>query len=111
MMHSCGSIVKVIPLLIEAGVDILDPIQVTAVNMQPEYLQETFGKDIVFHGGVDTQQVLPNESADQVYRHAKETIQALGKDAGYIFAPSQLLEPDIPVENIDVIYKTAREYK
>ncbi len=111
MMHSCGSIVKVIPLLIEAGVDILDPIQITAADMEPKLLQEQFGKKIIFHGGVDTQHVLPNKSVDQVYQHAREIIQTLGKDAGYIFAPSQILQPDIPVDNVDAMYRAAREYK
>ncbi len=110
MMHSCGSIAEIIPLLIEAGVDVLNPVQVTAVDMEPKSLNQKFGKKIIFHGGVDTQHVLPNKSADQVYQHAEETIQALSKGGGYIFAPSQILQPDIPVENIDAMYRAAMNY-
>lgn len=59
---------------------------------------------------IDTQQVLPTETPDNVYLHAQETLRILGKDGGYIFAPSQLIQDDIPVENIDAMYRTAREY-
>ncbi len=110
MTHSCGSIHSIIPLLIEAGVDILDPIQVTAEGMDPATLKEKFGDQIVFHGAVDTQQVLPTETPDNVYLHAQETLRILGKEGGYIFAPSQLIQDDIPVENIEAMYRAAREF-
>lgn len=111
MMHSCGSISEIIPYLIEAGVDILDPIQVTANKMLPDTLADKFGGKIVFHGGVDTQQVLPNASASEVEQHSIFTIKSLGSKGGYIFAPSQLLGPDIPVENILAMYKAVNEFK
>jgi len=111
MMHSCGAISELIPLLIEAGVDILDPVQVTARDMEPASLKSRFGDRIIFHGGIDTQQVLPTESPEGVYRHALDTIETLGECGGYIFAPSQTLLPDIPVENIDAMYRAAREYR
>jgi uroporphyrinogen decarboxylase len=104
MMHSCGSISKIIPELIEAGVDILDPIQVTAKNMEPEFLAKHFGGKIVFHGGIDTQQVLPTATPEKVADHAAYVTQTLGSKGGYIFAPSQLLGPDIPLENILAMY-------
>ncbi|MHB9124586.1 MAG: uroporphyrinogen decarboxylase family protein [Armatimonadota bacterium] len=111
MMHSCGGISDIIPILIEAGVDILDPVQVTAKGMEPSSLKAEFGDRIIFHGGVDTQHVLPRESLEGVYQHAVETIRMLGKGGGYIFAPSQILNEDIPVENIDAMYRAAREYR
>lgn len=104
MMHSCGSISKIIPQLIEAGVDILDPIQVTANDMEPDFLAENFGGKIVFHGGIDTQQVLPNATPEAVAEHVAYITQTLGSKGGYIFAPSQLLGPDIPLENILAMY-------
>jgi len=110
MMHSCGAISDIIPWLMEAGVDILDPIQVTARDMDPDTLGQKFGGKIVFHGGVDTQQVLPNASPEEVKKHASHVISALNARGGYIFAPSQLLGPDIPVENILAMYETANEY-
>lgn len=110
MMHSCGAISSIIPLLIKAGVDILDPIQVTAKGMLPAELKVRIGNDIIFHGGIDVQQVLPNGSKQQIYEHVCETIKVLGEQGGYIFAPSQLLQSDIPIESIDVMYKAARNY-
>ena len=105
MMHSCGAISEIIPDLINAGVDILDPVQVTAKGMEPGSIADRFGGKIIFHGGIDTQQVLPTASPDQVFEHAKLVSETLGKGNGYIFAPSQSLGPDIPVENIIAMYK------
>lgn len=104
MMHSCGSISKIMPELIEAGVDILDPIQVTAKDMEPELLADKFGGKIVFHGGIDTQQVLPSTTPEEVREHALYVTQTLGRKGGYIFAPSQILGSDIPIENILAMY-------
>lgn len=109
MMHSCGAIAELIPLLIEAGVDILDPIQVTAKGMMPAELKARFGGRLVFHGGIDTQQALPFGTREQVAAHVRETIATLGRDGGYLFAPSQILGPDIPVQNIVTMYRTLSE--
>ncbi|NQU41880.1 methyltransferase, partial [bacterium] len=111
MMHSCGSIRPLIPHLIEAGVDILDPIQVSAEGMGTEDLKREFGHEIVFHGGIDTQHVLPRGSVEEVESHVKETMGTLGDSGGYVFAPSQILGPDIPVENVLSMYETAKNLK
>ena len=111
MMHSCGAITDIIPFLIEAGIEILDPIQITAKNMEHSLLADRFGGKIVFHGGIDTQNILPNGTAEQASEHALEIINILGKYNGYIFAPSQLLGPDIPVENILAAYGVAGKVK
>jgi uroporphyrinogen decarboxylase len=111
MMHSCGSIKPIIPFLIEAGVDILDPIQVTASDMVPEDLETRFGKQLVFHGGIDTQYILPGSNPENVYDHCLATMKTLGKNGGYIFAPSQILQGDIPPENIDSMYAAARIFR
>ena len=108
MMHSCGAISEIIPDIIEAGVDILDPIQVTATGMKPQSLADKFGGKIVFHGGVDTQQVLPNCTPQEVANHAREVMETLNQNGGYIFAPSQILSPDISVENILAMYETVK---
>jgi len=106
MMHSCGAISELIPFLIEAGVDILDPIQVTAKGMVPAILKACFGERLVFHGGIDTQQILPFGTPELVEAHVRGTAAALGQDGGYLFAPSQILGPDIPVANIVAMYDT-----
>ena len=98
MQHTCGAASELLPLFIEAGIDIIDPVQVTAKGMDPVVLKKRYGEDIVFHGGIDTQHVLPNLSPDEVYQHASDIMHTLGKEGGYIFAPSQILQKDIPVE-------------
>jgi uroporphyrinogen decarboxylase len=106
MMHSCGAISELIPLLIEAGVDILDPIQVTAKGMDPADLAQKFGGKITFHGGIDTQNILPRGTEEDVERHVREVVGTLAPTGRYIFAPSQILGTDIPMENIIRMYKT-----
>ena len=105
MMHSCGSVSQLIPDLIEAGVDILDPIQVSAVGMEPESLAEQFGGKIIFHGGMDTQQILPFGNVDEVKTLKKKIGKSLGSTGGYILSGSQLLGSDIPVENIVAMFE------
>ena len=91
--------------------EIIDPVQATAIGMEPMQLKNEFGENIVFHGAIDTQQILPSGTPEQVYRHAVETIKVLGKNGGYIFASCNSLQGDTPVENIDMMYKAAREYR
>ena len=109
MMHSCGAIAPLIPHLMEAGVDILDPIQVSAKGMSPERLGAEFGGKIIFHGGIDTQHVLPESAPDEVKEHVRAVVDALGNGNGYIGAPSQILGADIPIANILAMYEAMKE--
>jgi uroporphyrinogen decarboxylase len=111
MMHSCGSIAEIIPMLIEAGVDIIDPVQVTARGMEGAKLKERFGSEITFHGGIDTQRLLPFADAETVYRKSQEMIEVMSRGGGYIFAPSQILGGDIPAENIAAMYRAANDLR
>jgi uroporphyrinogen decarboxylase len=104
MMHSCGGIKPIIPFLISAGVDILDPIQTTAKDMAPEDLADTFGGKIIFHGGVDTQQLLPYGTPDEVINEKRWLIEVFTSKGGYIFAPGQVISKDVPLENILAMY-------
>jgi uroporphyrinogen decarboxylase len=110
MMHSCGAISQIIPYLIDAGIDIIDPVQVLAKDMEPKTTSEKFKDLIIFHGGIDTQDLLINGTKEQIVNQCKETISVLGANNNYIFAPSQILQPDIPVENIDTMYNIAKTY-
>ncbi len=110
MVHSCGSIREIMKELIEVGVDILDPVQTTADDMDPQGLKDDFGRDIVFHGAIDTQGVLPNSSTEEVVRHAREVMRVLGREGGYIFAPCNAIQADTPPENVEAMYRAAREY-
>lgn len=107
MMHSCGSIVPLIGDIINAGVDMLDPIQVTAKGMEPENLAEKFGGKIVFHGGVDTQHLLTKGTPADVEAATRHNLKVFEKCGGYICEPSQIFNVDIPTENILAMYRAA----
>jgi len=110
MMHSCGCVAPLLDRLIEAGVDILDPVQTSAAGMDAESLSSGYGDRLIFHGGVDTQHVLPTATPEEAASHASEMIAGLGGGLGYIFAPSQIFQTDIPVENIVAVYETASNH-
>lgn len=106
MYHSCGNITAILPDLIEAGVDILEPVQPC---MDFEFLKREYGKYLVFMGGIDTQFVLPYASPDEVRAHVRQVVRTLGRDGGYIIAPSQEIMNDVPIENIVAMIQTIRE--
>jgi uroporphyrinogen decarboxylase len=107
MFHSCGSIAPLIPYLIELVVDIIDPVQTTARNMDPQWLHDKFGNDVVFHGDIDTQRVLPAGNTKHIKKHAIETIKIFGGNGGYIFAPCNNIQSDTPMESIVALYRAA----
>lgn len=109
MTHSCGAIHSLIDPLIEAGVDILDPVQTSAAGMAPADLKAEFGDRLVFHGAIDTQSVLPRGTPDDVARYVAETIAVLGRDGGYICCSCNNIQADTPLENVDAMYRAARE--
>jgi uroporphyrinogen decarboxylase len=107
MLHSCGSIRKFIPDLIEAGVDIIDPIQPHAAGMGPVGLKKDFGKEITFHGGIDIQEVLPFGTEEEIEKEVNRRIQALGVGGGYILSPAHNVQADIPPKNLVAMYRAA----
>ena len=109
--HTDGAVVPVIDDLIEMGVDLLDPTQPKAAGMDAENLWTRFGGRISFYGGVDTQELLPYGTADQVEEEVLRLIRVLGSQGGYVVAASNAVQPDVPVENILALYRTAREYR
>ena len=106
--HSCGSIVELIPELIEVGVTILDPIQRTAAGMDIRSIKQSYGSALTFHGAIDVQQVLPKYTPAQLAQEVRETIDILGEDGGFILAPTHNLQFDTPMENIVTMYETAQ---
>jgi uroporphyrinogen decarboxylase len=109
--HSCGSCVPVIPDLIEMGVDVLDPIQVTATGMQPENLFRLFGDRLSFHGAIDETKLLNHGTPEQIRHETTYTIDILGQNGGYIVAPTHQVQGDTPVENILALFDAARSYR
>lgn len=109
--HSCGSIRPVIPDLIEIGVDILNPIQVSATGMDSAELKKEFGDDVVFWGGgVDTQRVLGDGTPDEVRSETKRRILDLAPGGGFVFAAVHNIQGNVPPENIMAMWETLQEY-
>jgi uroporphyrinogen decarboxylase len=108
--HSCGAIRPIIPDLIEIGLDVLNPIQCGCPGMDAAGLKKDFGRDLVFMGGVDTQDLLPHGSAETVYRETRILIETMTADGGgYILAASHSVPPETPLENIFAMYAAAGE--
>jgi uroporphyrinogen decarboxylase len=111
LLHCCGAVRPLLPMIVEAGVDMLEPIQIRANGMDPEGLKRDFGKDMCFYGGMDLQEILCNGTPGQVSDEVKRLIDILGKDGGYIIGPGHTyIQPDTPIENIVSMYKTAGSY-
>jgi uroporphyrinogen decarboxylase len=108
--HSCGSVFYLIEDLKDAGVDILNPIQPKATNMSPSNLKKNYGDKIVFHGGIDTQEILPFGTKESVEEVVKSTIEIMNKNGGYIFAAAHNIQEDVPAENIVYMFEAARKF-
>lgn len=111
MMHSCGSIRKVIPHLIDCGVEILNPVQYTAADMNPVDLKKEFGNDLTFWGGgIDTQKILPSGTVQDVKDEVKRTLDIFMPGGGYVFAPVHAIQADVPVENMLAMWQTVSDF-
>ena len=106
-LHSDGAIRKLIPDLIEMGLDILDPIQVRAEGMDPVGLKRDFGDRLTFHGSIDVQHTLPFGASDDVREEVLERLRTLGPGGGFILNNSHSLLPTFPLQNIITMYDTA----
>jgi len=108
--HSCGAVKPMLGDLIEVGVDAINPVQVSAKNMNPRELKRAYGDNITFWGGIDTQNLLPNGTTDEVRAAVRYTIDELAPGGGYVLAGVHNLQPDIPPENIVAMYEEAAQY-
>jgi uroporphyrinogen decarboxylase len=106
-LHSCGSIVSFLDDLIEIGVDIVNPVQVSARDMDPEKLKGRFGDRICFWGGIDSQHLLPGGTHEEVAREVRRIIRLLGRDGGYVLGAVHNIQADVPPENIVAMYDAA----
>jgi len=107
--HSCGSIWELVEDLIDTQIDILNPVQPLAKNMDSEVLKKKFGSKICFDGAIDTQKALPG-SIDEVREEVIRRIKALAPGGGYILAPANHIQPDVPPENVVALFNFARKY-
>jgi len=111
LLHTDGAVAPFIPDFIEMGVDIVNPVQVSAAGMDPEELKREFGDDIVFWGaGCDSQEVLPFGTREEVEDEVKRRIDVLAPGGGFVFAPVHNVQPEVGPANVVAMYETAREY-
>ena len=109
--HTCGSVYEVIPDLIEVGVDILNPVQVSAAKMDTAKLKKEFGKELTFWGGgVDTQDVFPHGTPQQVKDEVRRRIEDLAPSGGFVFNTVHNIQADVPPENIMAMWEALQEY-
>ncbi len=111
VIHSCGSIRQFIPRLIENGIDAINPVQVSASDMDPAELKAEFGDRMAFWGGIDTQQILPHGTPEEVAAETRRIIDVLGEGGGYVLNSVHNIQADVPPENVIAMFETAREYR
>lgn len=110
-LHSCGSIYKLIPDLIEAGYDIINPVQTQCADMAPEKLKAEFGKDVTFWGGgVETVGTLNAGTTEQVRAQVLNRLEILSKNGGFVFNTVHNIMPDVPPENIIAMFNAVKEF-
>lgn len=109
-LHCCGGIYPLIPDLIEAGLDAINPVQFTCKDMELPRLKKEFGKDLVFWGGgCDTREVLPNGTPEQIRDHVKKNISIMAPGGGFIFQQVHNIMANVPAENIMAMFRAVRE--
>jgi uroporphyrinogen decarboxylase len=109
--HTCGDCTEYIPDLIEMGIDILNPVQISAPGMDPKMLKEQYGHDLVFWGGgIDSQHVLPFAAAEQVKEEVQRNVETFKPGGGYVFNNVHNIQAGVPPENILALYEAAYEF-
>jgi len=110
-LHSCGAVSKLIPDFINAGIQILNPVQTNAKGMSPEFLKREFGKDIVFWGGgCDTQRILPFGTLEEVEDDVKKRIDIFAPEGGFVFAAIHNIQKEVSPAKVLRLFDTARDY-
>jgi len=110
--HSCGSVEPLIPEFIDAGFDILNPVQTSAANMDPVSLKKKYGSQITFWGGgVDTQKTLPFGSPRDVEKEVEERIKIFGEGGGFVFTTVHNIQANVPIENVIAMFETLKRYR
>lgn len=110
MLHSCGGVEPLIEDMIEMGIDVLDPVQTRARRMNGLHLKQAFGDRLSFHGGIDTQGVLPFGSEADVAEETRHKLEMLARGGGYILGPTHNVQADVPGRNIVRMVETGLEH-
>jgi uroporphyrinogen decarboxylase len=110
LLHSCGGVRELLPDLIDAGLEAINPVQISCAGMNARELKAEFGKDLVFWGGgCNTQTILPSATPDEVRRHVKEQVQIFGPGGGFVFTQVHNIQANVPPENIVAMYEAVQE--
>ncbi|MFA6507826.1 MAG: uroporphyrinogen decarboxylase family protein [Treponemataceae bacterium] len=110
--HSCGSVIDFIPDLIEIGIDALNPVQLSALGMDPAFLKREYGRDLCFWGGgVDTQDVLPHGTPSAVRAEVHRRLSVWMKGGGYIFSTVHNIQADVPPENVVALFAAVDDFR
>lgn len=110
-LHSCGNVRPLLPSFIDMGVDIINPVHISAKGMEPEGLKADFGDKVTFWGGgVETQNILPNGTPEQVRQNVKKNIEILKQGGGYVFNTVHNIQAEVPAENIIAMCDALQEY-
>lgn len=109
--HTCGSVLPIIPDFIEIGLDILNPLQPLAQGMEPEFLVQEYGRDLVFFGGIDIQELLPRGPVQRIRDETRRRMEIFGRHRGYIVAPAHNIQPDTPMEHVMTFFETVKEFR
>ena len=111
-LHSCGAIAKLIPDLIDIGLDILNPVQIGATGMDPVFLKREYGKHLTFWGGgIDTQKMLPYGTPAEIRDHVRRNIEIFSKDGGFVFSAVHNIQADVPLENVLAMWEAFKEFR
>jgi len=110
-IHSCGSISRLMPDLIDAGIEVFNPVQTNAVGMEPAFLKKEFGNDCTFWGGgVETVGTLNNGTPEQVRQQVLERLELMSLGGGFVFNTVHNILPDVPPENIIAMFDAVKEF-
>lgn len=107
--HVCGSVYDLLPYMIETGVDILESVQTSAANMDPATLKKEFGKELSFWGAIDTQNLIMKSSPEEFKSEIFRIVDILGRDGGFVLAPTHNIQPDVPMENLKAMFEAFAE--
>jgi uroporphyrinogen decarboxylase len=107
-LHSCGNIEAILDDLVEMGLDVLNPVQPECMDIYR--LKDTYGSRLTFWGGISTQQTLPYGTPDEVRAEVARVVGVMRRGGGYITAPAQYIQNDVPVENMLALVEGARAY-
>jgi len=108
--HTCGSVFELIPHMLDAGVEILNPIQPRTRHMEPARLKHAFGDRLTFWGAIDTYQVLPYGTPQEVRAEVKQRIDDLGHGGGYVICSVHNIQPEVSPENVLAMFDAADAY-